>query len=687
MTSEKYTHSMYVLRKLKHNSNKHTDTHSHQTAHGDVLLYGNISGCHLDRALGQLFLSPVLIVLVSKRVYTTTHKQTDTQTPYTHNNIRTDRHTDVIYTQQHTNRQTHRRHIHTTTYKQTDTQTPHSHTHRTMSDSDDSVWDGERVTRAYDSSGDNLDVLFNGAQSEVEMDDEFFLQQQGPKRQRLWGMTRAEIKDQLPPTVDAYTSSIMFKAEYTLVERMHTGGMFNALRWGNKEFNNNYELYRKRNNCCGYHLVHTNPNYHLWDLQKSISSIAPKYSEYQKTSHFHNADFPMVPEQCCGTSLKSLCWLPGITAKQTQAPCGNASIPVFVDHIQKIVRGADATVWKQHPIFKIRSFFHGACNLFNVNWGLGGNFTDEDDYARMMKRLAEQNSDTWMHVMSFLTQNEAAVFAHSFSSRTCALYGVSLDCYNNDKKAYKVKDFLNNKRLTYDLSNFCNRHASRALKFAKNTHTLDDFLARYTICANRAVVPTQLRGDTEEERSFGVHPLQNTNIATVAGHVVRHLPELMTWVNVSSAIYLSADEDETKEGLLQWHANRLRHVDTLLAREKASNAWHVMCAQASEDCALYSALKAEAQKEFFNMFMHSGSKKIMGDGFNTAVAQYVIQFSNSFFACPRRMWAIFHMARDVVGDWHECTCPDTVVDHVKNVITYLGSDKSPIVRKLERKNA
>ena len=115
MTSEKYTQVMYVLRKLKHNSNKHRDTHSHQTAHGDVLLYGNISGCHLDRALGQLFLSPVLIVLVSKRVYTTTHKQTDTQTPYTHNNTRTDRHIDAIYTQQHTNRQTHRHYTHTHT--------------------------------------------------------------------------------------------------------------------------------------------------------------------------------------------------------------------------------------------------------------------------------------------------------------------------------------------------------------------------------------------------------------------------------------------------------------------------------------------------------------------------------------------------------------------------------------------
>ena len=131
MTSEKYTHGMYVLRKLKHNSSKHTDTHSHQTAHGDVLLYGNISGCHLDRALGQLFLSPVLIVLVSKRVYTTTHEQTDTQTLYTQNNTQTDRHTNTIYTQQHTNRQTHRHHIHTTTHKQRDTQTIYTHNKHT----------------------------------------------------------------------------------------------------------------------------------------------------------------------------------------------------------------------------------------------------------------------------------------------------------------------------------------------------------------------------------------------------------------------------------------------------------------------------------------------------------------------------------------------------------------------------
>ena len=131
MTSEKYTYSMYVWRKLEHISNKHRDTHSHQTAHGDVLLYGNISGCHLDRALGQLFLSPVLIVLVSKRVYTTTHEQTDTQTPYTHHNTRTDRHTDAIYTQT-THEQTDTTHyIHTTTHEQTDTQT-HTHTHTHM---------------------------------------------------------------------------------------------------------------------------------------------------------------------------------------------------------------------------------------------------------------------------------------------------------------------------------------------------------------------------------------------------------------------------------------------------------------------------------------------------------------------------------------------------------------------------
>jgi hypothetical protein len=471
---------------------------------------------------------------------------------------------------------------------------------------------------------------------------------------------------------------------------MHEGSMFSALRWGVKRGeHNNYEVYRKRNNCCGYHLVHTNPNFHLWDLQKAITAIAPQYTAYQKTSHAHNADFPMVPEQCCGTTLKSLCWLPGITAKQSLFPGGVTSIPVFVDHVQPINRGDGVEIWQKHPVFKIRSFFHGAYNLFNFTWGLGHKDV-LDDWAMLMKRLAEENADAWTHVVSFLTENESAVLAHSFSSKTCVQYGVSQVCYENDKTAYKVKDFLHRKRLVYDLSNFCNRHASRALKFAKNTHTLNDFMARYTTCATRALQPPGQRGDEEKERSFGVHPLQNTTIADVAGHVVRHLPQLMTWVNASSAVYLCTDEEEGKVGFLEWHAKRLRHIDTLLAREKASSAWHILTAQASDDCALYADLKngneQYLQKDFFERFIHSGSKDIMGGGFATSVAQYIVQFSNSFFACPRRLWGIYHIARGGCG-WQGmagvdvCGCPLPVLDRVQAIITYIGSDGSPVVRK------
>ena len=76
----------------------------------------------------------------------------------------------------------------------------------------------------------------------------------------------------------------------------------------------------------------------------------------------------------------------------------------------------------------------------------------------------------------------------------------------------------------------------------------------------------------------------------------------------------------------------------------------------------------------------------MGDGFTTSVAQYIVQFSNSFFACPRRLWGIYHIAKGGCG-WQgmagvdACGCPLPVLDRVQAIITYIGSDGSPVVRK------
>ena len=552
--------------------------------------------------------------------------------------------------------------------------------------------------RGYGGGGNDLALLYNASDDEEMYDSDGDLIAPVTKKARVGDAAPEEEKKERIPTVfrqrPGYTDSHRFYADYDLMPNLHAGGAYHKLSWaarkGSYKLINednateyDFEQYRDDQALCKYHLVHADHNFGTWGMEKGIDGEYP-YKPYVKTSHTHNADFSMVPEQCCGRHLKVLCWLPdklNAVAKQDSILRQRKhSNPVFIDNlgVPCIIHVASHIV--NNPVYKLRKFFHGGSNINNVV-GLTG--------VLFMKRMARKFAAGWLHVMSFMTEHEVAVFAHCFSSKMCGVYGVLPAAYEaSSTKVRDVAGVLHRGRLTYDLTNFCNRHANRAEQLLKNAENMSMLLGSHITQARKALVRPPHRTDNEEKKNdFGVHPLAFADEMDAAIHVSTHSKELMSIFTLQSFVYVSCDEDEdtalaTRGGLMAWHGKRLHHIDSWLARDKCSSAYSLMLVLASGDCALHAAIKNDAFEEEFVSWLQGGV--FCGTGVSASVTQFVVQFSNSFFAGVEvmvdRLWTLMHSTASMmkVDMFRGCMCPPMLRNGAFHAITYMGGDDSPI---------
>ena len=558
------------------------------------------------------------------------------------------------------------------------------------------------IGRGYGGGGDDLALLYTASDDEELYDLDGDLIAPQPKKARVCAPEEEKKERARIPTVfrqqPGYTASHRFYADYDLMPDLHAGGAYYKLSWAARkgsykitnEVNNieyDFEQYREEHAFCKYHLVHADHRFGTWGLEKGMNGEFP-YKPYVKTSHTHNADFPMVPEQCCGRHLKVLCWLPdklnAVAKQDTVLRQRKHSNPVFVDNLGVPCVIHVAGDIDRNPVHTLRKFFHGRSTINNVV-GLTG--------VLFMKRMARNFAAGWLHVMSFMTEHEVAVFAHCFSSKMCGTYGVLPAAYEaSSKKVSGVAGVLHRGRLTYDLTNFCNRHATRAEQLLKNEETTSMLVGVHINQARKALMKIHERTDNEEMKNdFGVHPLAFVDEMDASIHVSTHSKELMSIFVLRSFVYVSCDEDEdtalaTSGGLMAWHGKRLHHIDSWLARDKCSSAYSLMIVLSSGDCAVHAEIEKDTFKDVFEAWLRGGV--FCGAGVSASVTQFVVHFSNSFFAGVEvmvdRLYALMRnsaLCMCYADVFRGCMCPPMIRNGARHAIKYLGSDESPIKEK------
>jgi hypothetical protein len=425
------------------------------------------------------------------------------------------------------------------------------------------------------SSADDSTPFFDRRQSDTYNDH--VLRRLNAQYDVREAMTRLQI----------YTASVSFNSRFTLFPWLHTTGrgeqMFAPIQWSKlKKFHKfDFEAWRRVNNVTRFSIVDSRGA----NFETRLSNPVVQSFRRRKWTAA-NTEFRMVPELCCDRAQRSLCWapmdVPVRPAVHSYRVCLPSSQPIFADFI------CDRSPVVLHPLRQMRSYYHG------VNNQQSPIATQENKKGCcLLAAIAAAVVDVWLDIMAYLTVNEKAVYAHCFSDRTCADYGVNLMEYHRVKPAWNVLStplaitfvvgpqlmgsvhkrmkftpgaaweqrraewarerrselewlktsafeskktplgLLSHYRTVYDLTNFTNRHGVRVTAVGAFLSFMTD-----------QMVDGVLRCSERLGRYASTHFIQEDPIARAlftAKHTVEHVEYMTAWVDLGEIVNMSLD--------------------------------------------------------------------------------------------------------------------------------------------------